>query len=84
LNVDKIPEDFPILVIAGGKDGVFKTSSLAELFPKFGSKELDVNIFPERGHLLLEHQEVNQDIAAVFDRWLTHQTGAEEVVQSLH
>jgi alpha-beta hydrolase superfamily lysophospholipase len=60
---------------------VYKTSALSELFDRFGSKEIDLNIFPERGHLLLEHQEVNQDVAAIFDRWLKQQTGTAEVVQ---
>lgn len=82
-NVDKFPPNFPILVLAGEKDGVFKTDALPELLDRFGTHAIDVNIFPERGHLLLEHQAVNMEISSIFDRWLSRQTQEERVVVHL-
>ncbi len=83
LNVDKLPQDYPILVVSGMKDGVFKTKALPELLAKFGSKALDVHVFPKSGHLLLEHQKVNPEIATIFDGWLTKNSQTEHVVQLL-
>ncbi|HEY9718243.1 MAG TPA: alpha/beta fold hydrolase [Trichormus sp.] len=80
-NVDKLPAGFPVLVIAGAKDGVFKTSSLPELLKKFGTKDMSVNILSNKGHLLLEHQSVQPEIASLLDKWLTDQTTSAEVVQ---
>lgn len=80
-NVDKLPAGFPVLVIAGAKDGVFKTSSLPELLKKFGTKDMSVNILPDKGHLLLEHQSVQTEISSLLDKWLTDQTTSAEVVQ---
>jgi alpha-beta hydrolase superfamily lysophospholipase len=81
LNVDKLPPTYPVLVIAGEKDAVFKTSSLSELLKKFGSHDLDINIFPKKGHLLIEHQAVMPEIADTLDRWLTVQTTDEKVAK---
>jgi len=80
-NVDKLPQGFPVLVIAGEKDGVFKTSSLPELLKKFSTKDMSVNILPNKGHLLIEHQSVQTEIASLLDSWLKNQTTTEEVVQ---
>jgi alpha-beta hydrolase superfamily lysophospholipase len=81
LHVDKLPEEFPVLVVAGELDAVYNTKSLPGLFKTFGTKRIDVNIFPDRGHLLLEHQSVMPEISSIFDRWLTEQTATERVVQ---
>jgi len=83
LNVEKLPPSYPVLVIAGQKDAVFKTDSLHELFKRFGSHDLDINIFPDKGHLLLEHQAVMPEVAEIFDRWLSLQTAGEKVVVEL-
>jgi alpha-beta hydrolase superfamily lysophospholipase len=79
-NVDKLPPTFPVLVIAGKKDGVYKADVLPEILSKFGSKDIDVNIFPDKGHLLLEHQQVLPEVSRIFDRWLDGKTQAEKVV----
>jgi alpha-beta hydrolase superfamily lysophospholipase len=81
MAVEQIPHGFPILIISGEKDSVFKTSALPEVLNRFGSKELSVNILPNKGHLLLEHQSVKPEVGSLIDGWLNHQTTTEEVVQ---
>ncbi|HEY9773823.1 MAG TPA: alpha/beta fold hydrolase [Planktothrix sp.] len=80
-SVDQLPAGFPILVISGKLDAVFKTSSLPDVLDKFGTKDVSVNILPGKGHLLLEHQSVQPEIGSLIDGWLTHQGATPEVVQ---
>jgi alpha-beta hydrolase superfamily lysophospholipase len=68
--VDHIPEDMPILIIAGEKDAVFKTSTIPEFVSHIGSQHTTLNVLKGRGHLLMEHQPVNQQVAGIVDNWL--------------
>jgi alpha-beta hydrolase superfamily lysophospholipase len=69
-NLKQIPESMPVLVIAGQLDKVMHTSAIPKQLPKIGSKQVSVHIIPERGHLLLEHQKVDNKISKILDSFL--------------
>lgn len=80
-NVGKIRPTFPILVMAGTEDGVFKTKDLPEFLAKFGTRDLDVHIL-KKGHLLLEHQTVQPEIATAIDQWLGRKDKYDQIAKS--
>ncbi len=82
-HVSEIPSDMPILIIAGRKDRVFKTSSLIEFIPQIGSKKITMNVLENKGHLLLEHQVVLPEVSSMIDEWLDKQTKKTETVVSM-
>lgn len=69
-NLKQIPESMPVLVIAGQLDKVMHTSAIPKQLPKIGSRQVSVHIIPERGHLLLEHQKVDNKISKILDNFL--------------
>jgi alpha-beta hydrolase superfamily lysophospholipase len=69
-NVQDIPAETPVLIIAGEKDKVFKTSSLTKFVPMLGSEHVDFRVIAKRGHLLFEHQPVHMEIVGIVDGWL--------------
>jgi alpha-beta hydrolase superfamily lysophospholipase len=69
-NLGRIPASMPVLVIAGEQDKVMHTSAISKQLPKMGSKQISVHIIPQRGHLLLEHQKVDNKIAKILDNFL--------------
>lgn len=69
-NVEKIPADKPIMIVAGQKDQVFKTSALPAFAKRIGSKQVSVQTLPNKGHLMLEAQEVDADVRDAVDIWL--------------
>jgi alpha-beta hydrolase superfamily lysophospholipase len=78
-NASRIPARYPILMLAGTKDGVFKSKGLPKEVKKFGdAKSIELTLLPGKGHLLIEHQPLNQEIAALMDNWLAEQTQANE------
>jgi acylglycerol lipase len=70
-QVNQIPPNMPILVMAGKKDQVFKTGKLVEFVKTMGSKKVTMQVFPEKGHLLIEHQPLDPQITKVIDDWFT-------------
>lgn len=70
----RLPPNFPILIIAGLEDGLFRTAELPKAVKKFGTNNVSLNILPGNGHILLEDQEVNAPIASLIDQWLDHQS----------
>ncbi|HEY9684420.1 MAG TPA: alpha/beta fold hydrolase [Oculatellaceae cyanobacterium] len=69
-----IPADYPILMLAGTKDGVFKSTGLPKEIKKFGDyKEISLTMLEGKGHLLIEHQPVDAKIGALVDSWLDKQ-----------
>ena len=60
-------------MIAGLDDGIFKSAELPKAIKKFGTHNVSLNILAGKGHILLEHQTVNPQIALLIDRWLDHQ-----------
>jgi acylglycerol lipase len=72
-NVESIPSSMPILVINGEKDHVAMTNSLAELMDRIGSEQKKLVVLPDKGHLLLEHRQVDPELAQLIDDWLDQQ-----------
>ena len=70
VNLKSIPEQMPVLVLAGKVDKVMHTSAIPKALPKIGSKQISVHILADRGHLLLEHQTVDGKITGIIDHWL--------------
>ncbi len=68
-----LPINFPLYLISGAQDGMFKSQDLPELILKFGTKNISVNLINNKGHLLLEHQPVDPQIAGLIDKWLATQ-----------
>jgi len=66
--------NFPLLIICGQKDGLFKSSELPTAVKQFGTHNVSLVILPNEGHLLLEYQIVNPKIAAIVTSWLQQQT----------
>ncbi|MBS1989986.1 MAG: alpha/beta fold hydrolase [Cyanobacteria bacterium SZAS LIN-3] len=69
-DVEKIPSTMPILVIAGAKDKVQRTSSLKAILKRMPSQQKELVILPEKGHLLIEHRDLDPEIAQLIDSWL--------------
>jgi alpha-beta hydrolase superfamily lysophospholipase len=77
-----LPSSFPVLIIAGSKDEMFKSIELPEEVKKFGSKNVSVQILSGKGHLLMEHQRVNRPIAALIDSWLARQNASSSLANA--
>ncbi len=69
-----IPPNFPILIIAGLDDGLFKTAELPKAIKKFGTHNVSLNLLPGKGHILLEDQAVDPQMALLIDSWLNQQS----------
>jgi len=69
-DIEQIPPDMPILIIAGEKDLIYKTKALPAFVQKLGSRCTTLSIIPAKGHLLLEIQPVNLAITKTIDPWL--------------
>ncbi len=82
--VDHIPPDMPILIIAGEKDAVFKTSTIPEFVSHIGSQHTSVNVLKGKGHLLMEHQPVNQQVAGIVDGWLKDKRNEKAEISKLN
>jgi alpha-beta hydrolase superfamily lysophospholipase len=72
-EVEKIPQSMPVLMIAGAKDQVQDTKSLHDLMQRIGSNQKQFVVMQGKGHLLLEHREVDPAVAAIIDSWLSKQ-----------
>ena len=74
-HVAQIPPNYPVLMIAGSKDAVFKSTGLPKEIKKFGDyNSLSFSLLPGKGHLLVENQPVDPQIADLVDKWLDQQT----------
>lgn len=73
--ISLIPEKFPVLIMAGEKDRIFKSKEIEKVASEFGSKKTSVHIFPGKGHLLLEGQAVEDDVKTLLKSWLQQQVG---------
>jgi alpha-beta hydrolase superfamily lysophospholipase len=81
-QVQQIPVDMPILVLAGKKDQVFKTPALVEFVKQLGTRKVSMHVFPEKGHLLLEHQPLDPQITKIIDGWLDESEAAMAATKS--
>lgn len=73
---DKMPENMPLLVVAGKKDQIYKAAAIEPFMKKVGSQKKTVFIEPDKGHLLLESNYTDPKVLKEIDDWL-----AEEVSQ---
>jgi alpha-beta hydrolase superfamily lysophospholipase len=69
----KMSANFPLLLVSGSQDAMFKSVDLPNLVPKLGSKNVSLHLIRGKGHLLLEHQKVEAQISAIIDNWLSAQ-----------
>lgn len=72
-NVQKIPAEMPVLVMAGQNDAIQKTYRLPEVVQAMGSKHAHLVMLPNRGHLLIERKQADPDAMAVMNAWLDQQ-----------
>jgi len=76
--VPQIPQSQKILIIAGDSDQSFKPSVLPDFVKTLGSERTTVKVIPKKGHLILELQELDPQIADAMDTWLGNQTRADK------
>jgi alpha-beta hydrolase superfamily lysophospholipase len=73
-GAEKMPEDMPLLVVAGGKDQIYKASAIGPFMKTVGSQKQTIFISPDKGHLLLETTHTDPKILSEIDNWLAKQT----------
>ncbi len=78
-NVEQIPSNMPILVMAGAKDRIFKVKALSPLIKRMGSQHTTLKILPGEGHLLLELRPVPVAMDTI-DTWLAEETQLSNTV----
>jgi alpha-beta hydrolase superfamily lysophospholipase len=66
----KFPHDFPVLIIAGDKDAMFKSDDLPKLVEKLDLDNVQLHMLIGNGHLLMEHQPVQNVIGGIISSWL--------------
>lgn len=69
-KVGEIPADKPIMIVAGQEDAVFKTSALNKWARRIGSSKVTIHELPNKGHLMLESQDVDMGVVGLVDQWL--------------
>jgi alpha-beta hydrolase superfamily lysophospholipase len=76
-QLDKIPENMPILILAGQKDKIQKTNKLPDMVSRMSSKKTELVILQNKGHMLVEHQTPQKDVYEILDNWLTECTSSK-------
>lgn len=69
-QMNKIPAQMPVLIVAGKKDQVYKTSAVGPFAAKLGSQKKTVDIIADKGHLLVETPRVDPKILGTIESWL--------------
>lgn len=69
-KVGDIPADKPIMIVAGDEDAVFKTSAINKWARRIGSAQVTIHELPNKGHLMLESQDVDMGVVGLVDKWL--------------
>lgn len=69
-QAQQIPNGMPVLVLAGQKDRIYQTKALVSYLKDLNTKHISLKVFPDKGHLLLEHQELDPNIAKLIGNWL--------------
>ncbi|MBX3077578.1 alpha/beta fold hydrolase [Candidatus Obscuribacterales bacterium] len=72
-NTKSIPEDMPILMLAGEQDKIYKAKAIPKFAKNIPSHDQTIYIFENKGHLLLEHNFVEPDVIARMENWLAEQ-----------
>lgn len=76
-HTKKIPEDMPILMLAGEQDKIYKAKAIPKFAKAIPSREQTIYMFENKGHLLLEHNFVEPDVFARMENWLDEQNKRE-------
>lgn len=71
--IDKMPQDMPVLVIAGKKDKIYKARAIPKFMKQLPTRDKTVHILDDAGHLLLEHDFVQPQVMAKIENWLSVQ-----------
>jgi alpha-beta hydrolase superfamily lysophospholipase len=69
-KVGNIPADKPIMIVAGEEDAVFKTSAIHNWAKRIGSNSVSIHELPNKGHLMLESQDIDMGVVGLVDEWL--------------
>jgi alpha-beta hydrolase superfamily lysophospholipase len=77
-----LPADYPLLVFAGTADAMFKQNELPKAVKQFGTTNVTLDLFPGKGHLLLEEQLPAPPILNLVDSWLKAHNSKEAVAIS--
>lgn len=79
----KIPEDMPVLVLAGKRDKIYSAKAIPKFVKSLPCKDKQVYILEDKGHLLIEHEFVSPDVMAHIDGWLVERNN-KRAMQSVH
>jgi alpha-beta hydrolase superfamily lysophospholipase len=79
-DIDQIPSTMPILIIAGEKDRIYRTSALPAFVQRLGSHSTTLKVLPDEGHLLLELQPVNLAVADTINPWLIKEVETDKAM----
>lgn len=72
-EIAKIPENMPILLLAGKLDQVQNTAALTAMVPKLGTKKATMVVFPHKGHMLVECSKIEPEVGSKIDAWLENE-----------
>jgi alpha-beta hydrolase superfamily lysophospholipase len=83
-QLESIPDTMPMLIMAGKQDQVVKASALPKMVARLKTKDKSLNVLPNHGHLMIEHQKVDTEVANVIDGWLDSRQGPVVVSTLTH
>ncbi len=72
-SMSRLPAQLPVLIIAGERDRIYSSRSLKKFVTSSGSKETELDIENNLGHLLVEHPFVAPEVLAKIRTWLHRQ-----------
>lgn len=78
--LNSIPDTMPLLVMAGKEDQVVKASALPAMVARLKTKDKTLHLIPDHGHLMIEHQKVDEKVAKVIDTWLDKRESSNTAV----
>jgi pimeloyl-ACP methyl ester carboxylesterase len=69
-SIRKLPPNLPLLIIQGRKDLMIGRRSLSLLQENLPGNRADIQMFNERGHILLETSHVHPEVLATVKDWI--------------
>lgn len=69
-NLNLIPREMPILLVAGENDRIQKTHTYPDMLRQMGSSHVKVAVLKNRGHLLLEQKTLVPEVVGLVQEWL--------------
>lgn len=77
--VNQIPANFPILVLQGEKDRMYKADAVKDLLKEIPSQKKEVVFLKDRGHIHLETEYLKPDVLDLVNGWLARQTDNKNI-----